>query len=109
MRARPTARSGPSRSRPRSTPGGGYDLFARPVASHLGQYVPGKPTVVVRYMPGAGGILAANHLFNIAPKDGTVLGIIPPTAPLDSKLAPSTVKFTAGRAVTISAERITSN
>ena len=78
-------------------PGGGYDLFARPVASHLGKHVPGKPAVVLRYMPGAGGILAANYLFNVAPKDGTVLGIISPTATLDSKLTPAAVKYVAAQ------------
>ena len=78
-------------------PGGGYDLFARPVASHLGKHVPGKPAVVLRYMPGAGGILAANYLFNVAPKDGSVLGIISPTATLDSKLTPAAVKYVAAQ------------
>lgn len=78
-------------------PGGGYDLFARPVARYLGRYVPGGVNVVVKYMPGAGGILAANYIFNVAPTDGTVLGIISPTSTLDSKLNPSSVRFVASQ------------
>ena len=56
-------------------PGGGYDLYARLLARHFGQFVSadGSP-VVVENMPGAGSLRAANHLFNSAPKDGTVIG-----------------------------------
>src|SRR3712207_1279166 len=57
-------------------PGGGYDLWGRTVARHIGKHLPGKPTVVPQNMPGAGSLLAANHIYNVAPKDGTVLGII---------------------------------
>ena len=57
-----------------SSPGGGYDTLARTLAKHLGNHIPGKPAVVVRNMPGAGGIVATNHLFNLAAKDGTVIG-----------------------------------
>jgi hypothetical protein len=42
----------------------------------MGRHLPGNPTFIVRSMPGAGGILAANHLYNVAPKDGTVLGML---------------------------------
>jgi tripartite-type tricarboxylate transporter receptor subunit TctC len=54
--------------------GGGYDLVARLLARYLGQYVPGQPTVVVNNMEGAGGIRAANFLFNVSPHDGSVIG-----------------------------------
>lgn len=57
-------------------PGGGYDLWGRTVARHIGKFMPGTPTVVVQNMPGAGSYVAASWLYNIAPKDGTVLGII---------------------------------
>jgi tripartite-type tricarboxylate transporter receptor subunit TctC len=57
-------------------PGGGYDLWGRTVARHMGKYLPGKPNIVPQNMPGAGSLLAANHIYNSAPKDGTVIGII---------------------------------
>ena len=55
-------------------PGGGYDLYARALARHMGRHIPGNPTIVVQNMPGAGSIKAANYLYNIAPKDGTAFG-----------------------------------
>jgi tripartite-type tricarboxylate transporter receptor subunit TctC len=55
--------------------GGGFDTTARLVARHIGRHIPGTPTVIVVNMPGAGGLLAANHLFNAASKDGTVIGL----------------------------------
>src|SRR5215467_3226026 len=54
--------------------GGGYDDYARMLGRHLARHIPGHPTVVVQNMPGAGSIRAANYLYNIAPKDGTVFG-----------------------------------
>jgi len=57
-------------------PGGGYDLWGRVVARHIGKHLPGTPTVVPQNMPGGGSFNAANHIYTIAPKDGTVLGII---------------------------------
>ncbi len=56
--------------------GGGYDLWGRTVARHIGKHLPGKPTVVPQNMPGAGSYVAASHIYNAAPKDGTVFGII---------------------------------
>jgi tripartite-type tricarboxylate transporter receptor subunit TctC len=56
--------------------GGDYDNYARIAGRYLGKYIPGHPTVVVQNMPGAGGLLAANHLANVAPKDGTVIGAL---------------------------------
>jgi len=59
-----------------SDPGGGYDLLARLVARHLGQFIPGNPGVIVENMPGAGSILLSNRVYNTAPKDGTVIGLV---------------------------------
>jgi tripartite-type tricarboxylate transporter receptor subunit TctC len=59
-----------------SDPGGGYDLLARLVARHLGSFIPGNPSVIVENMPGAGSILLSNRVYNIAPKDGTVIGLV---------------------------------
>jgi tripartite-type tricarboxylate transporter receptor subunit TctC len=53
--------------------GGGYDLYARTLARHLGDHIPGNPNVVPQNMPGAGSLKAVNYLANIAPKDGTVI------------------------------------
>ena len=54
-----------------TTPGGGYDIYARRLAQYLPKYLPGSPRINVRNMPGAGGVVLANHLYNLAPKDGT--------------------------------------
>src|SRR5262245_56380939 len=58
------------------TTGGTYDAGARLFARHLGRHLAGNPTVVVRNMPGSGSLVAALHLNNTAPRDGTVLGVI---------------------------------
>src|SRR5712671_7670695 len=55
--------------------GGGFDLYARVVANHLGRHIPGNPRIIVQNMPGAGSTRAAGHLYNIAPKDGTVIAL----------------------------------
>ncbi len=66
--------------------GGGFDLWGRLVARHLGRHLPGHPTVLVQNMPGAGGFLAANHIYNVAPKDGTVLALVASSTPLGPDL-----------------------
>lgn len=53
-----------------------YDSLSRLIGRHIGAHLPGDPVVVVRNMPGAGGILAANALYNVAPRDGTVIGML---------------------------------
>jgi tripartite-type tricarboxylate transporter receptor subunit TctC len=55
--------------------GGGFDTTARLVSRHIGRHIPGAPTVIVQNMPGGGGLVAANHVFNAAAKDGTVIGL----------------------------------
>src|SRR5438309_1905081 len=54
--------------------GGGYDALARTLAPYLTSHIPGNPMVIVKNMPGAGGLTAANYLYNVAVKDGTVVG-----------------------------------
>ncbi|HET7700052.1 MAG TPA: tripartite tricarboxylate transporter substrate-binding protein [Candidatus Limnocylindria bacterium] len=54
--------------------GGGYDTYARTLAAHIGNHIPGKPTVIVENMPGAGSMKALNYIYSAAPKDGTVFG-----------------------------------
>jgi tripartite-type tricarboxylate transporter receptor subunit TctC len=55
-------------------PGGGYDVYARVLARHIGRHIPGNPSIVVQNMPGAGSLRGANYLYNVAPKDGTAFG-----------------------------------
>jgi len=63
-------------------PGGGYDLYARLLAQHLGKHIPGHPTVVVQNMPGAGGVRAATYVYSAAPKNGTVIAAVNQFAPM---------------------------
>ncbi len=66
-----------------SSPTGAYDPYARLVARYLPKHLPGSPEIVVKNMQGAGGVRAANHLYNVAPKDGSELGLIVGRAALE--------------------------
>jgi tripartite-type tricarboxylate transporter receptor subunit TctC len=66
--------------------GGGYDIYGRLAAEHLGRFIPGNPTVIVENMPGGGGVRAAAFLHGVAPKDGTVLSVIVQSIAFDSVL-----------------------
>lgn len=59
-----------------SGPGGGYDLYARTLVRHYPRHIPGNPNVVIQYLPGGGGIVAANNVFGVAPRDGTGMGML---------------------------------
>jgi tripartite-type tricarboxylate transporter receptor subunit TctC len=74
-------------------PAGSNDVYSRALARHLGRHIPGKPNIVVKNMPGAGSFLALANLYNVAPKDGTVIGLGAPTAALDEKLGTPGVRF----------------
>ena len=74
-------------------PGGSFDLYARLVGAHLGRHIPGQPTVVVQNMPGAGSLLQAAHIFNVAPQDGTAIGAPSSNVPLQPLLNASGVKY----------------
>lgn len=74
-------------------PGGGYDQAARVLAKHYPRFLPGEPRVIVRNMPGAGTVTAANHVFNTAPRDGTVLGLYADILPLAPLLGVAGVQF----------------
>ena len=63
-------------------PGGGYDLWARILARHIGRHLPGNPTVTPQNMEGAGSYRAANFIYNVAPKDGTAFALIARDTPL---------------------------
>lgn len=74
-------------------PGGGYDLYARVLARHLGKYLPGNPTVIVRSMPGGGSLRVANYIYSVAPKDGSELGVIAASAAMDSLMGNDQAAF----------------
>ena len=79
-------------------PGGSYDLYGRTIAEHIARHIPGQPTVIVEHMPGAGGVIAANHIYNTAPQDGTRM-LLAHAIPLVEKLEPSQgVRFEFGEA-----------
>src|SRR5215469_8259433 len=81
-----------------ATPAGGpYDNHARLLARHLGDHIPGHPTIVVENLAGATGMLAANYVFNIAPQDGTVLANLHNMLPLIKALGQSDVKVDPAR------------
>jgi tripartite-type tricarboxylate transporter receptor subunit TctC len=74
-------------------PGGAYDPYARSVARHLPKHLPGAPNVVVKNMQGAGSVLAANHLYNVSPKDGSELGLIAGSAALEPMFSARPTQF----------------
>jgi tripartite-type tricarboxylate transporter receptor subunit TctC len=77
--------------------GGEYDLQARLVARHIGKHIPGNPTVVAQNMTGAGGMRMANFLYNVAPKDGTQIGMIANAFPAMQAVGAPGVQFDAGK------------
>jgi tripartite-type tricarboxylate transporter receptor subunit TctC len=79
------------------TAGGSYDLYGRLIARHLGSHLPGKPTMVVQNMPGAGSLKAANYLYEVAPRDGTALGVVVESAALEQALANPAALYDAAK------------
>jgi tripartite-type tricarboxylate transporter receptor subunit TctC len=77
--------------------GGGYDTLARAVGRHLPKYIPGAPTIVVQNMPGGGHMLAANYIYNVAAKDGTVIAILNQNVPSNQVLNTSGVRYDASK------------
>jgi tripartite-type tricarboxylate transporter receptor subunit TctC len=75
--------------------GGGYDVYARALARHIGRFIPGNPTIVPKNMPGAGSLVLANWLYNVAPKDGTAFGIIGRGTGFDPLLGSTKAQFDA--------------
>ena len=77
--------------------GGGYDVYARSLARHMGRFIPGNPTIVPKNMPGAGSLVLANWLYNVAPKDGTAFGIIGRGTAFDPLLGSTKAQFDAAK------------
>jgi tripartite-type tricarboxylate transporter receptor subunit TctC len=76
-----------------SGPGGGYDAYSRTLSRYYGRFIPGNPSVVIQYVPGAGGMVVANNIFSVAPKDGTSMAMIPSSVLLDGVLGSAAAKF----------------
>ena len=74
-------------------PATGFDIYARVLARHMSRHVPGNPNIVVQNMTGASGLTAANWLYNVAPKDGTVLATFVHTIPFEPLMGNSAARF----------------
>jgi tripartite-type tricarboxylate transporter receptor subunit TctC len=76
-----------------SGPGGGYDLYGRLVARHMGKHIPGNPSLVAQNRPGAGGFVMSQWLYAAAPKDGLNIGTVPQNAPTEEALGNPAAMF----------------
>lgn len=77
--------------------GGGYDHVARLFIKYFPQYLPGRPNMIVVNAPGAAGVVMSNSLYNVAPKDGTVLGMANLTMPMNQVITPAQVRYDANK------------
>lgn len=73
-------------------PGGSYDLYGRLIGEHLARHIPGRPTIIMEHMPGAGGVTAGNHVYGPGPQDGTKM-LLSHAIPLSERLEPKGVRF----------------
>jgi tripartite-type tricarboxylate transporter receptor subunit TctC len=76
-------------------PGGAYDTYSRLVARYLGKQLPGNPVIIPRNMPGAGGTIASNHVYNLAPQDGTTLSMITSSFAMEQLFDNPQIKYDA--------------
>jgi len=79
------------------TVGGGYDIYARVLARHMGKHIPGNPAILPQNMPGAGSLRSANYLYNAAPKDGTTFGTFGRGLAMEPLIGVSHTQFDATR------------
>lgn len=77
--------------------GGSYDAYSRIVGRFIGNHVPGQPRVVMRQMAGGGSRIAANHVYNIAPRDGTVMATADQAMPVQQAVGDPDIKFDTSR------------
>jgi tripartite-type tricarboxylate transporter receptor subunit TctC len=82
-------------------PGGAYDTYSRLVARYLGKELPGNPVIVPRNMPGAGGTIASNHVYNLAPQDGTTLAMITSSFAMEQLFDNPQIKYDARKLLAI--------
>ena len=80
-----------------TSPGGGYDTYARTIARYLGKHIPGKPNVLVQNMPGAGGFIATNYVYNVAKPDGLTMLVTNSGVVLQQVIGMPGIKFDAGK------------
>jgi len=80
-----------------SATGGGYDAVSRIVAKHLPKHIPGGANIVIRNMPGAGGLVAVNNLYNVAPRDGLTIGQLQNTLPFEPLLGNKEAMFDSSK------------
>ena len=80
-----------------TTTGGSYDLYARLASRHIGRFLPGHPAATAVNMPGAGGVIEANWLYNVAPKDGTAIALVPLSAAFELLLGGAQAQYDARR------------
>ncbi len=78
-------------------PAGSYAAYARLAAQHMGKYIPGNPNVIVKNMAGGGSLRATNYLYNVAPKNGLMLGLVADTVAVSQLLYPKKAKFDAAK------------
>jgi tripartite-type tricarboxylate transporter receptor subunit TctC len=78
-----------------SAEGGGYDQYARLLARHMGKYIAGAPSIVVKNQPAAGGMAMANAMYTTAPRDGLTIGMMARDNPLQQLLGSAAAKFKA--------------
>ncbi len=74
-------------------PGGGYAIYNQIMARHLGRFIPGNPQIVPQYRPGAGGIVASNHLYTVAPRDGSVMAMVSDAVALASVIDADKIRY----------------
>ena len=77
--------------------GGGYDLYGRLASRHLGRVMNGNPTLIATNMPGAGQLIMTNWLYNVAPRDGSTIGLVPSTTAFESLFGNTQANFDARR------------
>lgn len=82
-------------------PGGGYDLYGRLLASHMGKHIPGTPTIIPRNQPGAGGLQVVNYAYNQGPTDGTLMFTLHVGLPLHQVMEGTGVQFDAAKLISI--------
>ena len=92
-----------------SNTGGGYDTYSRLIAAYIGKHIPGHPTVVVENMPGASGTKSANYIAEVAPKDGSVIGMFNQSMPQRQMFEPDLIKIDLGKFSWIGAMNTSTN
>lgn len=77
--------------------GGSYDSSGRLVARHIGRHIPGNPRVIIQNMPGASSRVAANHIYTVAPRDGTIIGAVSEGIAMAQALGEKGIRYDAGK------------